>query len=289
MSLAFLKMHGLGNDFVVLDARVHPIAMSEEAAQAIGNRRTGIGFDQILMLCPPRAAGDVRMRIWNPDGTEAQSCGNGTRCVAALLMAETGKDSVGIETLGGLLKAANAPGGLVTVDMGAPRLEWEDIPLAERMDTRRVDIHIGPIDDPYLVGPAAVSMGNPHAIFFVDDAKKIQLEKVGPLVENHPLFPERANVSFAQIRDASHVTLRVWERSAGATLACGTAACATLVAGVRLGKLERKAEIMLPGGSLTIEWRESDDHVLMTGPAETAYAGTLGDRLEGLLAKAHAA
>lgn len=284
MGLPFLKMHGLGNDFVVLDARIRPIAMSEEAARAIADRRTGIGYDQLLMLCPPQGAGEVRMRIWNPDGSEAQSCGNGTRAVAQLVMDETGADTMKIETLGGLLKAARAPGGLVTVDMGEPRLDWQDIPLAERMDTRRIDIHIGPIDDPYLVGPAAVSMGNPHAVFFVDDANAIQLEKVGPLVENHPLFPERANVSFAQVRDSGHVDLRVWERSAGATLACGTAACATLVAGVRLGRLDRTAEIALPGGALTIEWRESDGHVLMTGPAETAYAGDMGERLSALLA-----
>ena len=284
MSLPFLKMHGLGNDFVVLDARATPIAMTEAAARAIGDRRTGIGYDQLLMLCPPREGGDVRMRIWNPDGGEAESCGNGTRAVAQLVMDETGTDKIGIETLGGFLNASRAPGGLVTIDMGEPRLEWEQIPLAERMDTRRIDIHIGPIDDPYLVGPAAVSMGNPHAVFFVDDTSKIQLEKVGPLVENHPLFPERANVSFAEVRDPEHAKLRVWERSAGATLACGTAACATLVAGVRLGKLARKAEIALPGGPLTIEWRESDGHVLMTGPAETAYAGTLGPRLQSLLA-----
>jgi len=283
MTLPFLKMHGLGNDFVVLDARVTPIAMTEAAARAIGDRRTGVGYDQLLMLCPPRGAGDVRMRIWNPDGTEAQSCGNGTRAVAQLVMDETGTDKVGIETLGGFLRAARAPGGLVTVDMGEPRLGWEDIPLAERMDTRRIDIHIGPIDDPYLVGPAAVSMGNPHAVFFVDDTSRIQLEKVGPLIENHPLFPERANVSFAEIRDSEHVSLRVWERSAGATLACGTAACATLVAGVRLGKLARKAEITLPGGPLIIEWRESDGHVMMTGPAETSFAGTFGPRLTALL------
>ncbi len=283
MSLPFLKMHGLGNDFVVLDARARAIPLSEQAIRAIADRRTGVGFDQLLMLCPAEGAGEVRMRIWNPDGSEAQSCGNGTRAVALLAMDETGADRIAIETLGGLLKAARAPGGLVTVDMGEPRLEWEDIPLAERMDTRRIDIHIGPIDDPYLVGPAAVSMGNPHAVFFVDDAKKIQLEKVGPLVENHPLFPERANVSFAEIRDPEHATLRVWERSAGATLACGTAACATLVAGVRLGKLNRKAEITLPGGALTIEWRESDGHVLMTGPAETAYRGEFGPHLAALI------
>lgn len=279
MTLPFFKMNGLGNDFVVLDARARAIVMTEEAARAIGDRRTGVGYDQLLMLCPPQGAGEVRMRIWNPDGTEAQSCGNGTRAVAQLVMDETGRDAVSIETLGGFLKAARAPGGLVTVDMGAPGLEWEQIPLAERMDTRRIDIQIGPIDDPYLWGPAAVSMGNPHAVFFVDDARKIQLEKVGPLVENHPLFPDRANVSFAEVRDPTHASLRVWERSAGATLACGTAACATLVAGVRLGKLERRAEIMLPGGPLTIEWRESDGHVLMTGPAETSFSGTFGPRL----------
>lgn len=284
MPLPFLKMHGLGNDFVVLDARARAIPMSEAAARAIADRRTGIGYDQLLMLCPPEGAGDVRMRIWNPDGSEAQSCGNGTRAVAKLAMDESGADAVRIETLGGLLHATRAPGGLIAVDMGAPRLDWQDIPLAERMDTRRIDLKIGPLDDPYLWGPAAVSMGNPHAVFFVDDAAAIQLEKVGPLVENHPLFPERANVSFAEVRDPGHAILRVWERSAGATLACGTAACATLVAGVRLGRLERKAEIALPGGVLTIAWRESDDHVLMTGPAETAYAGTLGERLDALLA-----
>lgn len=279
MSLPFLKMHGLGNDFVVLDARTHAIAMSEAAARAVGDRRTGIGYDQLLMLCPPEGAGDVRMRIWNPDGSEAQSCGNGTRAVAQLLMDEAGAEAVSIETLGGFLKARRAPGGLVTVDMGMPGLEWQQIPLAERMDTRRIDIHIGPIDAPYLIGPAAVSMGNPHAVFFVDDASRIQLEKVGPLVENHPLFPERANVSFAQVVDTEHAELRVWERSAGATLACGTAACATLVAGVRLGKLSRRAEITLPGGPLIIEWRESDDHVLMTGPAETSFSGVLAGHL----------
>ncbi len=282
MSLPFLKMHGLGNDFVVLDARARPIALDADAARAIGDRRTGVGFDQLLMLCPPEGAGDVRMRIWNPDGSEAQSCGNGTRAVAQLVMDETGADAVSIETLGGFLRATRAPGGLVTVDMGKPGLDWEQIPLAERMDTRRIDIHIGPIDDPYLVGPAAVSMGNPHAVFFVDDVKKIQLDKVGPLVENHPLFPERANVSFAEIRDSAQADLRVWERSAGATLACGTAACATLVAGVRLGKLQRKAQINLPGGALTIAWRESDDHVLMTGPAETSFSGVFTDRLAAL-------
>ncbi|BCW87383.1 Diaminopimelate epimerase [Alphaproteobacteria bacterium SO-S41] len=289
MATPFLKMHGIGNDFVVLDTRVSGRVVSAEAARAIGDRRRGIGFDQLLVMAKPREGGDVRMIIFNPDGTEAESCGNGTRCVARLVLDETGKDRVVIETLGGRLIARDAGGGLVTVDMGAPGLEWEQIPLSERMDTRRIDVQIGPIDKPYLWGPAAVSMGNPHAVFFVDDTATIQLDRVGPLIENHPIFPERANVSFAEVTDPTHVKLRVWERSAGATLACGTAACATLVAGVRLNKLERKADIALPGGTLTIEWREGDNHVLMTGPAEQSYAGELGDHLEAVLTHAAAA
>ena len=286
MATPFLKMHGLGNDFVVLDARAHGLAVGVAAARAIADRRRGIGFDQLLVLERPRTGGNVFMRIFNPDGSEAGGCGNGTRCVARLMMDELRETRVVVETLGGRLVATDAGGGLVTVDMGAPGLEWEEIPLAERMDTRRIDIKIGPIDDPYLWGPAAVSMGNPHAVFFVDDAASIQLDKVGPLVENHPLFPERANVSFAEVRDPGHARLRVWERSAGATLACGTAACATLVAGVRLGKLARAAEIELPGGTLAVAWRESDGHVLMTGPAETSFSGVLGPHLDALLTAA---
>lgn len=282
MTIPFLKMHGLGNDFVVLDARTRALAVSAEAAQAIGDRRRGIGFDQLLVLEKPKRGGDVFMRIFNPDGSEARGCGNGTRCVAALVMDEIGKDRAIVETVAGLLRATRT-GDLVSVDMGEPGLEWEQIPLAERMDTRRIDIKIGPMDKPYLWGPAAVNMGNPHAIFFVEDAASIQLDKIGPLVENHPLFPDRANVSFAQAEDRGHVTLRVWERGAGATLACGTAACATLVAGVRLGKLDRRAEIALPGGALTIEWRESDGHVLMTGPTEQSFSGILGVPLAVLL------
>ena len=268
MATPFLKMHGLGNDFVVLDARTRGLAVSVAAARAIADRRRGIGFDQLLVLERPRAGGDVFMRIFNPDGSEAEGCGNGTRCVARLLMDELGAPRAVIETLGGRLIATDAGGGLVTVDMGAPGLDWQQIPLAERMDTRRIDIKIGPIDNPYLWGPAAVSMGNPHAVFFVDDAASIQLDKVGPLVENHPLFPERANVSFAEVLDPGHARLRVWERSAGATLACGTAACATLVAAARRGLTGRTATLMLPGGDLVIAWRESDGHVLMTGPVE---------------------
>lgn len=289
MSLAFRKMHGLGNDFVVLDARARDIGVTLDAARAIGDRRTGIGFDQLLVLERPREGGDVRLRIWNPDGGEVESCGNGTRCIARLVMDETRANKLVVETLGGLLTATEGPGGMVSVDMGAPGLDWEQIPLAERMDTRRIDIKLGPIDKPYLWGPAAVNMGNPHAVFFVDDASSIQLDKVGPLVENHPLFPDRANVSFAQVTDRAHVTLRVWERGAGATLACGTAACATLVAGVRLNRLDRIADIALPGGTLVVEWRERDGHVLMTGPTEESFSGELGHRLAGLLRMARAA
>jgi diaminopimelate epimerase len=289
MGQAFIKMHGIGNDFVVLDARAHPVDITPEAASAIGDRRTGIGFDQLIVIEPPQAGGDAVVRFWNADGSESGACGNGSRCIASLLMAENGKPRAVLETMGGRLHATAAANGLVTIDMGRPRLEWEEIPLAERMDTRRIDVQIGPIDDPVLWGPAAVNMGNPHAVFFVDNTDRIAIDRVGPLVENHPLFPERANVSFAQVRDRAHVKLRVWERSAGATLACGTAACATLVAGVRLNKLDRIAEIALPGGALTVDWRESDDHVLMTGPTETSFHGELGDRLTALLLRRRAA
>ena len=283
MSAPFIKMHGIGNDFVVLDARARPLALGAEAAAAIADRRFGVGCDQVILLERPQAGGDVMVRFFNADGGESGACGNGSRCAAELVFDETGRDAALLETGGGLLRARRVRPGLVTVDMGAPRLDWEQIPLAERMDTRRVDLKIGPLDDPYLWGPAAVNMGNPHAVFFVDDAGAIQLDKVGPLVENHPLFPERANVSFAQTFGRDRVKLRVWERGSGPTLACGTAACATLVAGARLGRLDRKATVALPGGELEIEWRESDDRVLMTGPAETSFAGELGPRLAGLL------
>lgn len=289
MTVPFLKMHGLGNDFVVLDARAHGLAVTAAAARAIGDRRTGIGFDQLLVMERPRSGGDVRMRIWNPDGSEVESCGNGTRCVASLVMDELHEKQVVLETLGGTLLATAATGGRVTVDMGEPRLDWSEIPLAEAMDTKRIDLKIGPIDAPIYWGPTAVNMGNPHAVFFVEDAGKVQLERVGPLAENHPVFPERANISFAQVIDRGHAKLRVWERGAGATLACGTAACATLVAGVRLNKLDRIAAIDLPGGTLTIEWRESDGHVLMTGPVETSFEGVLGPRLGDMLQAAEAA
>jgi diaminopimelate epimerase len=286
MTVPFLKMHGLGNDFVVLDARAHGFAVTAAAAQAIADRRTGIGFDQLLVMERPRSGGDVRMRIWNPDGGEVESCGNGTRCVASLVMAELGQKEAVIETLGGTLYATAAPNGRVTVDMGAPRLDWTEIPLAEEMDTYRIDLKIGPIDAPLYWGPSAVNMGNPHAVFFVENVAKVALDRVGPLAENHPVFPERANISFAEVLDRGHAKLRVWERSAGATLACGTAACATLVAGVRLNKLDRVAAIDLPGGTLTIEWRESDGHVLMTGPVETSFEGAFGPRLGALLGPA---
>lgn len=289
MGLPFIKMHGIGNDFVVLDARAHRFAVSEAAARAIADRQRGVGFDQLIVLDRPQAGGDVAVAFINADGSESGACGNGSRCVAALLMAETGQDKVVLETKGGRLRASAADGGLVTIDMGQPRLEWTEIPLAERMDTRRIDIQIGPIDNPTYWGPAAVNMGNPHAVFFVDNAAAVNLEKVGPLVEHHLLFPEGANVSFAEVIDPAHVRLRVWERGSGATLACGTAACATLVAGVRLNRLERQAEIALPGGTLSIEWRESDNRVLMTGPAELSFHGELNDRLTGLLTKARAA
>ncbi|MCE9523653.1 MAG: diaminopimelate epimerase [Alphaproteobacteria bacterium] len=277
MGTAFYKMNGLGNDFVVVDARARHVRFSAEVARRIGDRHRGVGFDQMLSIEPANGAGDVAMRIWNTDGSLSEACGNGTRCVADLLMAESKKDSVTIATAGGLLSCKREADGRVTVDMGEPKLEWQDIPLSERMDTRVLDIQLGPIDAPVLVGPSAVNMGNPHCIFFVADAEAHDLKKIGPMIEYHPLFPERANISLAQVRSKSEVRLRVWERGVGLTQACGSAACAATVAAARKKFTDRKVRIVLDGGTLDIEWRD-DNHVLMTGPTELNYTGELSDR-----------
>jgi diaminopimelate epimerase len=289
MSIPFAKMNGLGNDFAVFDLRAGTRAMTAEAAIAIADRRTGVGCDTVIVIERARGRGDAYMAIWNADGSDGGQCGNAARCVAQTLMAEKGRETCLLDTPAGLLAARLAGSGLIAVDMGAPRLEWEDIPLSERMDTRRIDLKLGPLDNPYLWGPSAVSMGNPHAVFFVDDLRAYQLDRIGPLVEHHPLFPERANVSLAQVLAPDRITLKVWERGVGATQACGTAACATVVAGVRRGLTERAARVDLPGGTLAIEWRESDGHVLMTGPAETSFTGALEGRLAALLAALKAA
>ncbi|MEE4013085.1 diaminopimelate epimerase [Roseibium sp. FZY0029] len=271
----FLKMNGLGNDFVVWDAREKPLRLAPEAIAALGDRETGIGFDQMITVERSSLGVDAFMRIHNRDGSEVSACGNATRCIGRLLMEEAGKDLVTIETGAGLLHAFDADGPRsVTVDMGVPRLAWNEIPLAEEFaDTRAIELQIGPIDDPILHTPAVVNMGNPHAIFWVDDVEAYELERVGPLLEHHPIFPEYANISLAHVFDTDQIRVKVWERGVGLTLACGTAACAVGVAAARDGRTSRKTTIHLPGGPIGIEWRESDNHVLMTGLTEVEFEG----------------
>jgi diaminopimelate epimerase len=274
MSLPFLKMHGLGNDFVVIDARKTPFDPNPAQRRAIADRRTGVGCDQLILLePPPDPSADVFMRIYNPDGSEAGACGNATRCVAWLEMERTGGDRAVVQTVSGLLPASRDPGGLITVDMGPARLDWQDVPLAAEADTLRL-----PIAPEGLEGPCAVSMGNPHAVFFVEDAEAVPLEVLGPRIEHHPLFPERTNVEVAQVLSPSSIRLRVWERGAGITRACGSGACATMVAAVRRGLTGRSAEIRLDGGTLRLSWGE-DGRVRMTGPAATSFSGILAEDL----------
>ncbi|POF32793.1 diaminopimelate epimerase [Roseibium marinum] len=271
----FLKMNGLGNDFVVWDAREKPLRLAREAIAGLGDRESGIGFDQMITVERSSLGVDAFMRIHNRDGGEVSACGNATRCIGRLLMEETGKDLVTIETGAGLLHAFDAAGARnVTVDMGVPRLEWDQIPLAEEFaDTRAIELQIGPIDEPILHTPSVANMGNPHAIFWVDDVEAYDLERAGPLLEHHPVFPEGANISLAHVFDENEIRVKVWERGVGLTLACGTAACAVGVAAARDGKTGRKSTIHLPGGPLVIEWREADGHVLMTGPTEVEFEG----------------
>jgi diaminopimelate epimerase len=271
----FLKMNGLGNDFVVWDAREKPLRLPKEAIAKLGDRESGIGFDQMITVERSGLGVDAFMRIHNRDGGEVSACGNATRCIGRLLMEEGGKELVTIETSAGLLHAFDAAGPrTVTVDMGEPRLEWNQIPLAEEFaDTRAIELQIGPIDDPILHTPAAVNMGNPHAIFWVDDVEGYELERVGPLLERHPIFPEFANISLAHVFDEDQIRVKVWERGVGLTFACGTAACAVGVAAARDGKTSRKTTVHLPGGPIGIEWRESDNHVLMTGLTEVEFEG----------------
>lgn len=271
----FLKMNGLGNDFVVWDAREKPLRLSREAIATLGDRENSIGFDQMITVERSSLGVDAFMRIHNRDGGEVEACGNATRCIGRLLMEEAGKDLVSIETSAGLLHATDAVGPrTVTVDMGKPRLAWDQIPLAEEFaDTRAIELQIGPIDDPILHTPAVANMGNPHAIFWVDDIEAYDLARVGPLLEHHPVFPEGANISLAHVFDDNQIRVKVWERGVGLTLACGTAACAVGVAAARDDKTGRKTTIHLPGGPIGIEWRESDDHVLMTGPTEIEFEG----------------
>lgn len=264
MWLDFTKMQGAGNDFAVFDLRGLSRRFSERAIRALSDRRTGIGCDQFISIEPPRTMGaDAFMRIGNPDGTEAGACGNATRCVAALLALEFKRQTLTIETVSGLLSARILPDGQVEVDMGPARLDWRDIPLAHEVDT----LHL-----PLPGDPAAVSMGNPHATFFVPNLQDHPVTTQGPIFEHDPLFPARANIGFAQILSPEHIRLRVWERGAGLTLACGSGACATLVNAHRRGLTGRWARVDVDGGALRIEWR-IDGHVLMTGPATTVFQG----------------
>jgi diaminopimelate epimerase len=220
------------------------------------------------------------MRIWNSAGDEVESCGNASRCIADILFRETGRPAVTIDTDGGLLHCTRPADGLVTVDMGIPRFGWRDIPLSEEFrDTRHIELQVGPIDDPILHSPSVVNVGNPHCIFWVKDLSRFDLGRLGPMLEHHPLFPERANISLAQVIAPDRLALKVWERSAGLTRACGTAACAAAVAGARINLLARKVTVSLPGGELFIEWRRSDDHILMTGPFAYEFEGELPDHL----------
>ncbi len=272
---SFLKMNGIGNAIIVLDLRGTPLSVRPEDARAIA-KGPRTGFDQLMVLSDPHSPGTAAfMQIYNCDGSLSGACGNGTRCVAwALLEADTAS-TVLLETQAGLL-ACRRDGPLTfTVDMGEPRLGWQEIPLSENFsDTRRIELMVGPADAPVLAGPAVVNMGNPHAIFFVPDYQAIDLATIGPMLEHHPMFPERANISIAQMTSPSSMILRVWERGAGLTLACGSAACAAAVAAVRRRVGERTISVALPGGTLVIEWRESDNHVLMTGLVELEYRGS---------------
>lgn len=270
MRAPFVKMQGCGNDFVVFDERSGAFGFTAARIASLADRRLGIGCDQFITIepVPADAGADAFMRIHNPDGSEAGACGNATRCVADLLARESGSRAFVIRTVSGDLPAAILPDGRVQVDMGPPRLSWQDVPLAHEMDTLLLPLAAGPVS-----GPAAASMGNPHATFFVADVASVPIASIGPALEHDPLFPDRANIGFAEVRAPDLIRLRLWERGAGLTLACGSGACATLVNAHRRGLAGRRATVLVDGGALDIAWRETDGHVLMTGPAATSFTG----------------
>ena len=280
-TVSYLKMNGLGNDFVVVDARASGVRFTSGQVKRICDRAHGIGCDQFIVMEPgPHEGADVFMRIYNADGGEVEACGNASRCVAALVAEETTKSDVVIATNVGLL-ASHVDADLVTVDMGVPRFGWEQIPLAEEfVDTTGIELQIGPIDAPVLHTPSVVNVGNPHAVFWIEnDPETYDLHLFGPLLENHPIFPDRANISIAQVLAPDRIKVRVWERGVGLTRACGTAACAVAVCAARTGRSDRKMTIELPGGPLVLEWRESDGHILMTGPWALDGRGELDAQL----------
>ncbi len=270
----FVKMNGAGNDFVVVNALDRPFAPSHEAVRAWADRKTGQGFDQLIAIEPSDRA-DAFMRVWNSDGASVETCGNALRCVGWMLMQANGADSVVIDTRGGPATARKAGPDRITVDMGPPRLDWREVPLAEEMDTRGIELQVGPIDDPVVHTPGAVSMGNPHVVFFTDRLDDGFVVGTGSLIEHHPLFPEGVNVGFAHVLGADRIRLRVFERGAGLTKACGTGACAALVSCARRGLTGRKATVVVDGGELVIDWDEASGHVFMTGPVEVERTGVL--------------
>ena len=273
---SFLKMQGLGNDFVVFDARESAIELNSTQAKALADRHFGIGCDTVVVIRPGSAEADATVLFYNADGTESESCFNASRCVARLLLDERGLARVKLSTRGGMLVCNDAGKGLVTVDMGEPRLDWQLVPLASAVDTVNFPLDIGGNSIPV----SAVSMGNPHCVLFVPDAEKAPVTTLGPKIETLPFFPRRTNVEFAQIVDSATIRMRVWERGVGVTLACGTGACATAVAAIRRGLAGRKVKLVLDGGTLAIEWREDDGHVLMTGPTAIPFSGHVDlDRL----------
>jgi len=269
-ALPFLKMHGLGNDFVVIDLRDRPVALTLPQRRWIADRRRGIGCDQLIVLEPPQdRLADVFMRIHNPDGGEAGACGNATRCIAAKVMAEKGSHHAIVETISGLLDAEAVDGNKVAVDMGVVKLDWREIPVGEACDTLHLPLSLGPLSN-----PVGVNVGNPHAVFFVPNAEQVDLSSLGPVLERNKLFPERANIEVAQIIAPDRIRMRVWERDAGITQACGSGACATLVAAARRKLTGRSATIVLDGGELVIDWL-ADDHVRMTGAWAESFRGEI--------------
>ena len=274
----FVKMNGLGNEIVVVDMRPKPQPITAADARAAA---TAAPYDQLMAVFPPRAPGtDAYVQIFNNDGSEAGACGNGMRCVADILFKESHKPALTVETRAGVLNCwPGATAMTSTVDMGPPRFKWNEIPLAEEFfDTRVIELQIGPIDRPILHSPSVANMGNPHAVFWVEDVNAYDLGKIGPLLENHPIFPDRANISLAQVASRDHLIVRTWERGVGLTRACGSAACAAVVCAARTGRTDRKVTVTLPGGDLGIEWRE-DGHVLMTGPVAYEFEGRFDPKL----------
>ncbi len=266
-------MHGLGNDFVIFDGRQQNFKPAAPALIALANRRTGIGYDQLVIIQPPRSAGtDVYLDMYNSDGSEQRACGNVTRCIARLLFDELGRKHAIVETVAGLLSVFEDASGLIAVDFGPPRLDWKDIPLSRAMDTLHLPLQLGMLKD-----PCSVNMGNPHAVYFVVDTNDVPLAELGPKLEHDALFPDRCNIEIAQILAPDRIRMRVWERGAGLTPACGSGACATLVAAVRRGVSARRATIVMDGGEVVVEWRAEDDHVLLLGPTAMVYRGELDD------------